>query len=102
MLRVGPCMTLDLGFDVVRFRNCIEFYMERCMPIGAAPAPNPELLEKRLKYCARVMHYHHFAHKDIKPANIVYSLSQGNYVLCDFGVPKTVPRESGIRTESHA
>ena len=30
MLGVGPKMKLDIGFDLVCYRDCIEFYMEKC------------------------------------------------------------------------
>ena len=30
MLAVGPRLKLDIGFDLVCYRDCIEFYMERC------------------------------------------------------------------------
>jgi hypothetical protein len=30
MLGVGPRIKIDVGFDLVCYRDCIEFYMERC------------------------------------------------------------------------
>ena len=30
MLAIGSKIKLDIGFDLVCYRDCIEFYMERC------------------------------------------------------------------------
>lgn len=32
ILAIGPKMKLDIGFDLVCYRDCIEFYMEKCEP----------------------------------------------------------------------
>lgn len=87
MLRVGPLIKLDLGFDLVCYRNCIEFFMEKCVPLEDICGQIPvEEIEKRLKFCVATIHAHHFVHRDIKPSNIVYSIDRKMLMLCDFGV----------------
>lgn len=93
-LRVGPKAKLDIGFDLVCYRDCAEFYMERCLLSG----PCEEGLQRRLKYCVAVMHAHRFVHRDVKPNNVVYSPSLGSYVLCDFGITAPIPSGPGTKT----
>lgn len=41
---------------------------------------------ERMKFCLRTMHIMGLVHKDIKPQNIMYSPSVGDYVFIDFGI----------------
>ena len=38
----------------------------------------------------RMMHILQIIHKDIKPANIIYSINYKKVVLCDFGISHIV------------
>lgn len=102
MLGVGPRLKRDIGFDLVCYRDCIEFFMEKCEPIQVHTATNKwsEADSRRLKYCVRVIHCHQLIHRDIKPANIVWSPSVGDYVLCDFGISCSVPEEVGFKSKT--
>lgn len=96
MLGVGPKIKLDVGFDLVCYRDCIEFFMERCEPV--AEHWEEEVSVERLKYCLAVMHQQRLIHRDVKPGNIVWSCSQMELVYCDFGVSCTVIEEVGQKT----
>lgn len=96
MLGVAPQVKTDIGFDLVCYRDCIEFYMERCWP--SATAAVPPNASQRLKYCVAVMHEHRIIHRDLKPANVVWSGVSDDYVLCDFGVSNTVLESVGFKT----
>lgn len=94
MLRVGPEFVDSLGFDLVLFKDCVEFYMEKCEPCHSSePA-----LELSLKRRIRALHKLHFVHKDIKPANILLSPSRRELVFCDFGISGFVRQPPGWRT----
>lgn len=54
MLGIAPRIKTDIGFDLVCYRDCIEFYMERCWPSAAIRAACD--IPERLKYCLAVMH----------------------------------------------
>lgn len=47
------------------------------------------------------MHSFNFVHKDIKPANTLYSPSLQKYVLSDFGIAHPVKEKIGIKTETY-
>lgn len=84
---VGPKIVNPYGFDIVCYRNCIEFCMERCLPWKAEyDNCTKMIMEKRLKHCMKVMHLLRLVHRDIKPSNIVFSPSVNDYVFCDFGI----------------
>lgn len=46
------------------------------------------------------MHLLRFVHRDIKPDNIVFSPSQKDAVLCDFGISQPVLEKVGYKTET--
>lgn len=100
MLGVGPKMKLDIGFDLVCYRDCIEFYMEKCEAV--TDHWKGEVSAERLKYCLSVMHQQRIIHRDVKPANIVWSCSQEALVLCDFGVSCTVIETVGQKSFTSA
>jgi serine/threonine protein kinase len=100
MLGIAPQIKTDIGFDLVCYRDCIEFYMERCWPSAGLSSKGD--IEDRLKYCVAVMHEHRLIHRDIKPANIVWSANADDYVLCDFGVSCTVLEPVGFKTLTEA
>lgn len=79
---IGP-KVVNFGFDIVCYKNAAEFYLERCA--------EAQCIESyRLKYCVRVLHSISFAHRDIKPHNLLYSQSKGKLVLSDYGLTKAV------------
>mgnify|MGYP000862317766 CR=1 FL=1 len=84
---VGVPILTPYGFDLLCFRDHVEFSMELCQPLSE---PVDSSIVTRLKHCMRVMHLLRIVHKDIKPANILYCGSVGDYVLCDFGISHVV------------
>lgn len=87
VFKIGPMIDPYPGFDVICFKDCIEFYMEKCEPFSYRQEyARFDSISNRLKFCLRVLHILRIVHKDIKPSNIVYSKSIGDYVLCDFGI----------------
>jgi serine/threonine protein kinase len=99
MLGIGPKIKLDMGFDVVCYRNCIEFYMERCDSFAHHfSISSYDKIQRRLKYCMAVMHEFRLIHKDIKPHNILFSRSLNDFVFCDFGISVPVAEPLGFMT----
>jgi serine/threonine protein kinase len=47
------------------------------------------------------MHCLHIVHKDIKPANILWSIKYSQFVLCDFGVSDFVRENAGEKSETN-
>ena len=102
LLGVGPKLKRDIGFDLVCYRDCIEFFMEKCVPVCTKIASYGwnEADSLRLKYCVRVMHCHQLIHRDIKPANVIWSPHVGQYVLCDFGISHFVKESIGNKSKT--
>lgn len=82
------------GFDLVCYENVVEFFMEECEPLQRIPIIKGTLRD-RLMYCLGVMHSFGLIHKDIKPANIVYSPTIQDLVFIDFGVSECVKEKPG-------
>lgn len=103
ILKIGPKVgSPSHGFDMVCFNDCIDYYMEKCQPCVSPPEGYPlRKVERRLKYCVRVMHILKIMHKDIKPANILYSNSWKDLVLTDFGVSTPIAEELGQKTKTY-
>lgn len=101
MFGIGPKILNPYGFDVVCYRNCAEFCMERCLPWSYGySSEDKKLMERRLKYCVYIMHLLRIVHKDIKPSNIVFSPSVGDLVLCDFGISHQISEQIGFKTKT--
>lgn len=90
MFTIAPKILTPYGFDLICYRNCIEFCMEQCLPWYSAHIYGPDEIEERLKHCMVVMHLLRIVHRDIKPDNIVWSPSLQQLVLCDFGISTPV------------
>lgn len=89
MLGIGPEYHLLMGFDLILFDDCIEFYMEKCSKYDYRPNEHSfDQIKLSLKKRVRAMHMICFTHKDIKPENILYSPTKKELVLCDFGISK--------------
>lgn len=96
MLKIGPNVPTDIGFDVICYRDCLEYFMEKCEPYPhQVDTLGQEKIATNLKERMGRMHRYHLCHKDIKPANILFSPSLQDYVFCDFGVAATVFEEPG-------
>ena len=86
-IEVGPKLLRTKGFDFILFEDCMEFEMEICQPVRRETAET-DLKENLLK-----MHQLNVIHSDIKPANVMFSVSYGKNVFLDFGVSEVVKEE---------
>jgi serine/threonine protein kinase len=96
---VGVPLFTPYGFDILCFKDHLEFSMELCYS-RTIPKGNEEVA-KRLRYCLRVMHLLGMVHKDIKHANILYCASVDDYVFCDFGLSHAVAESLGFTSHTH-
>lgn len=103
ILRIGPRVgRASPFFDLVCFNDGVEYYMEKCSHGVCAGEPySAERLCRRLKYCVRVMHLLRLVHNDVKPANILFSETCGDFVLADFGITAAVLEEQGLKSETY-
>jgi serine/threonine protein kinase len=63
-LRIGPRFDNIYGFDIILYRNAIEFSMEFC----DSPRENDSnTLKEHLKDKLGLLHRCHIVHSDIKP-----------------------------------
>lgn len=72
--------------------------MELCDPSSTVPSKS---YAEDLKFCVGLLHRIHFIHKDIKPANILFSPSAQKYVLCDFGTAHAISESLEEKTETY-
>lgn len=89
-----PVGSPDHPFDLVCYEDCIEFFMEKCIPMKECLSINMLIIEERLKYCVQVMHTFHLIHKDIKLDNTLVT-EDGRVVLADFDVSTHVEEQAG-------
>ena len=90
-LDCGPAMPKIFAFDMVIFKNCIEFTMEFC---NHRLQPGPSLAAD-LIFALRSLHSINVIHFDIKPDNICFSEQAGKAVFIDFGLHEVVREEVG-------
>jgi serine/threonine protein kinase len=96
---IGPALNKLCGFDIVLYRNCMEFSMEKCKDAVTVLEDMREatlILKRKL----HILHSFHIVHMDIKPMNIMFSPSKKELVLIDFGFSNIIKEEIGIKTES--
>ena len=100
-LGVGvPVGSPDHPFDLVCYEDCIEFFMEKCIPVKDITQMYPLEIEERLKYCVLVMHTFHLIHKDLKPGNILVT-QNGKAVLTDYGISTHVKETVGYTSTTY-
>lgn len=78
-LKTGPCVRNYLGFDLLLYRDCVEFAMERCSEAR-------EGIKEDLNRALRINHLFKLMHLDIKPDNIGYSQQYQRHIFLDFGL----------------
>ena len=93
-LKCGPAMPRLFAFDLLVFRNCIEFSMEFC---SHRLRPGPALAAD-LTAALRSLHGINVIHFDIKPENICFSEEAGKAVFIDFGLHAVVKEEVGQKS----
>jgi serine/threonine protein kinase len=92
-LGCGPTLPRAFGFDLLIFRNSIEFAMEKCSPLTVFSDEDEEKLSEELG----IMHRHNLVHMDIKPFNIMRS-TRGHLVFIDFGFSDAITEDCGYKT----
>jgi hypothetical protein len=86
-LKVGPQLHERMGYEVVVYRDCIEFAMEYCEEISFHYQPKEEELHQ-LKASLLQMHQARLVHLDIKHENLCYSSTHKRLIFVDFGLSK--------------
>jgi serine/threonine protein kinase len=93
-LQSGPKMPKIFGFDLLIYKDCIEFSMEFCRH----RLKTGEKLEEDLKLALRNLHSLKIIHFDIKPENICLSKEYNKYVFIDLGLHRIISEEIGEKT----
>jgi tRNA A-37 threonylcarbamoyl transferase component Bud32 len=94
MLGSGPEVNNFQGFDILVFKDCIEFAMEYC-------ETTVELGEKAARDLRRALLHNHLfqlIHFDIKLENVCYLARERKYVLIDYGLSEIVPESAGCKS----
>jgi serine/threonine protein kinase len=98
MYEISPQLETTIPFDLIVYKDAIQFHLEKCEPAEDKVKINPECFERDLKECLRVLHSLHIVHKDIKPANTLWCKRLKKFVLCDFGLSKSIKENYGEKT----
>jgi hypothetical protein len=65
-LKVGPALKKPLGFDLIRFIDCMEYHTEMLDDINSEMLQTSSLLiQERLKECVNIMHSINIIHGNI-------------------------------------
>lgn len=95
-LKAGPAMMNFLNWNLIIYRNCIEFAMEKCEnDLSKSASVGQELRES-----LRALHQRRLIHFDIKPDNICFSPAFNRAVFIDFGLSEIVREAKGEKTET--
>jgi serine/threonine protein kinase len=89
-LEIGPKMEPYFGFDILMYRDCVEFAMEKC-ELFEQNSFNSEVLY----YNLAILHSYHIVHCDIKPENIMLSPTFRKAVFIDFNLSKMIKENIG-------
>lgn len=100
-LEIGPAIETRIPFDLVAYENAIQFHLERCFSIRMVNEILKQRLAQDLKDCLAVLHSLNIVHKDIKPANVLWSTRLMKFVLCDFGISHFVAEVPGQQSETY-
>lgn len=84
-LGIGPAFETGIEFDVVVYQNAIQFHLELCVPYYLRQSEYGRFRSDMTDNLV-ALHFFQIIHKDIKPANIVWSVQFGRFVFCDFGL----------------
>ena len=99
MLRVAsaldcaPKIDRIFGFDMLMYKECIEFPMEVCQKTEKNPFETEEIYKN-----LAIFHRLKIVHQDIKPENIMFSPSKKKIVFVDFGLSRIIEEELGKQT----
>lgn len=99
-LSIGPQVETYIPFDLVVYSNAIQFHLERCQPTHEAPT-HIHQLERDLRYNLAVLHSFGIIHKDVKPANTLWSERLQKFLLCDFGISHYVKERIDLQSETY-
>lgn len=98
MLKIGPQVIFENGYDLVCYNNCIEFQMELCEQVNKKI--DFRKYETDLKRCLGILHSLKIIHKDVKKSNTLFSPAFNSFVLSDFGLTHSVKEEVWQKTET--
>lgn len=97
---IGPKAYTRIPYDIIIHSNAIQFHMERCQTVEEAIAETDVRLGhlEELTDSLSILHALHIVHKDIKPANILWSQSLQKFIFCDFGIAGYIYENIGWTT----
>ena len=99
MFEIGPEVETSIPYDLIVYDTAVQFHLELCSPVSFRNSNDRRgwlfWLEEHIRSGLRVLHSLHIAHKDIKPANILWSNQRKKFVLADFGIAQYVKEDIG-------
>jgi serine/threonine protein kinase len=90
----GPTLKNWFGFDLIVWNNSIDFALERCDPL---PKYADSFRESLLASLAS-LHRFRIVHRDINPANVMFSPTKHKLVFIDFGFADIVQEGVGFKS----
>ena len=82
-----------LNFDIIFSNTCIEFAMEKCLPLTI----QTRNIFEQMRINLFILHHFRIIHFDIKIDNIMYSKLQDKYIFIDFGLSDLLKESMGYK-----